>query len=348
MLTQEVDTKSSTAEGSVTISVDVPKGGTAFMVTGVGPSEGDYYVTLEQITSPAGKVVFDWQDWAGSTETLTDAIYAQSGPVGVVQWPIRGVDGPLTSGTWKVKLDTLENYDNLRYASGVDVTATTLVKRDPDFSAGNLSARIVWARGVDKNPGLQDAMAAAVLRWQEIWGGAGLTVDVTYATSDIDPSLDFGSNGSEGVLNAALDGSGHDLQIIVGDYIEGDPTLFGLAAGIPGSVVPSEHTFVLLSWLVHAGQNGVFNDEEIRIMGETLAHEPGHFMGLAHPVEQSYAAWDSLDDTEQCKSERPCEDDLGQNVMFPYPVCPSFTSCEPQGELTSEQATLMNQYIATL
>ena len=79
-------------------------------------------------------------------------------------------------------------------------------------------------------------------------------------------------------------------------------------------------------------------------MGETMAHEAGHYLGLFHPVETSYALWDALDDTPECDDSAACAAALGTNLMFPYPVC-AFSECEEQGLLTPKQVGVMHRYV---
>ncbi len=332
----------STKQGYLNVDVQIGGAETAFLVTGIG-RDASTTVALDSITSPDGTVVLSAGDWLGGTQFLSQAFYAL--PVGVAQWPIREQDAALEAGTWKVKFSTYKNYS---VGASLPVDVTTLVKRDDDFAKADVSVRIVWADDVELEPGLQEAMAVAVERWRTVWANEGLTLVETYDTSNIDADLGFGWEGDQSIENAANRGSGHDLQVIVGDYVEGDRGLYGLSAGIPGSVVPSDHTFVLVSWLVHAGNDGEFSDDETRILGETLAHETGHFLGLAHPVEADWQQWDALTDTTKCTSTNECQDALGNNLMFPYPVCSSWTECDPQGQMTPMQGAVMNRYTGAL
>ncbi len=342
MLDTRTELATSTKQGYLTVDVDISGGETAFLVTGIGQAASTT-VALESITSPNGDVVLSASDWLGGTQLLSQAFYAL--PVGVAQWPIREQDAALATGTWQVKFATYTNYS---VGTSLPVDITTLVKRDDDFSKADINVRIVWADGVDQEPGLEEAMAVAVERWRTVWANEGVTLVETYDTSNIDADLAFGWEGDQSIENAANRGSGHDLQVILGDYVAGDRTLYGVSAGIPGSVVPSEHTFVLVSWLVHAGNDGEFSDEETRILGETLAHETGHFLGLAHPVEADFEQWDALGDTEKCGTLNDCHAALGSNLMFPYPVCSSWTDCDPQGQMTPMQGAVMNRYTGAL
>ena len=82
-------------------------------------------------------------------------------------------------------------------------------------------------------------------------------------------------------------------------------------------------------------------------MGETMAHEVGHFMGLFHPVEQTFDRWDACDDTPNCASAAECEGVLGNNLMYPAPVC-DFTSCIEQDQLSDVQVEILQRYTGAL
>jgi hypothetical protein len=101
---------------------------------------------------------------------------------------------------------------------------------------------------------------------------------------------------------------------------------------------------VLVSWLKHAGPDGIFEDLDIETFGETLAHEVGHFLGLYHPVGQYFDQWDALEDTPQCTNRATCEAELGANVMFPYVVCAGDAACIRQEDLTEDQVGVLVRY----
>jgi hypothetical protein len=328
------------SSGKLVVDVDVDADMSAFLVTGIAGDE-DARLALVSITDPAGEIVVRSGDWLFSPETLTGSFYA-SNQVVAAQWPIRQEDGPLVPGTWKVQLSSTED--------GADIDVTTMTKADPDFQSGVVDVQIVWCDGVDQEPGVADAVGVAVERWRTVWADRGLTLNESYVNSDIDPDLEFFTAGSLGILNSAQNGNGHAIQVVIGDLIAGQRSLYGVSAGIPGSIAPSEQTFVLISWLTHAGVDGEFDSyEEKRILGETMAHETGHFMGLAHPVEVYWGQYDALGDTDECSSQNSCIGSLGDNLMFPFPVCYGYaTGCTAQGKITGNQERVLQQYLATL
>nr|MBA2320209.1 hypothetical protein [Deltaproteobacteria bacterium] len=336
MLATTVSDERSTAAGKLFVDVPIADGVTAFLVTAEAEDE-ENRLALVGITDPSGAVVLDAADWFFSPQTLTTSFYGD-GPLVTSQWPIRQEDGPITPGTWTVELSASED--------DASIAVTTLAKADPDFALGVVDVQIIWAEGVEAEPGVLAAVEVAVERWRTIWADRGLTLRETYVTSSIDPNLAVYPDGNLAILHAAEDATGHSLQVIIGDLVAGDRALYGVAAGIPGTVVPTRKTYVLVSWLVHAGFDGTFDTfEEKRIFGETLAHETGHFMGLVHPVEVGWGWFDALLDTDECPSQGSCQTDLGDNLMFPYPVCTGYAEdCLQQGTITLDQKRVLQQY----
>ena len=327
--------------GSLTVDIDVSAEQSAFLVTATSSS----YLVAEGIEDPHGDVALDFRDWADTDELLTAGIFFLGRQNAVLNWPVRGVDGALDSGRWRVELLTLTE-DGAR-APNASVDVVTQTKTDDDLSAGVLRVRVVFADGVDE---LDDVVAAtedAVDHWASIWAAHGLELDVTWATGTVDADLPFLSEGSPEVeLEAAL-GTDHDVTVIVGESIGDWTEVLGEAGGIPGTLVATEHAAVGVSWLANSGADGAFDAQDIRIFGETMAHEVGHYAGLFHPVEADGSYRDALDDTEDCADSRSCERSLGRNNLFPYPIC-SLSGCMVQDELSGDQVEVLQRYVGVL
>ncbi len=112
---------------------------------------------------------------------------------------------------------------------------------------------------------------------------------------------------------------------IVQDFLE--PGTFGLAAGVPGpnGVLGTSWSGVVLSVDTHLSADGT--TIEAALLGETLAHELGHQLGLFHTTELEGREHDPLDDTPECSASRDvdgdgelsvpeCLEEGGRNVMF--------------------------------
>jgi hypothetical protein len=98
---------------------------------------------------------------------------------------------------------------------------------------------------------------------------------------------------------------------------------------------------VAISWLQHAGKDGTLDDQDVQTMGETMAHEAGHFLGLFHPVEFSdgtASSYDSLGDTPACSTRSDCDASLESNLMYPY------ATGAVQDDLTAEQVGVLHRW----
>lgn len=326
--------------GRATVSFDVPPGAASFQLTG----ESDEYLLVQDLTDPSGRTALDWVDWIYNPRGLTLAFFPMRTTV-ALNWPIRAVDGTLEPGRWSATLAATDA--DYYYVPNADLTVTSTVKFDPSFADGVVSVQVVYARRVDSDPAVVSAVEGAVGRWAEVWAQQGAVLAVEYTSSDIPANLGFAYTGSADVAALARQKDPEQLQLVVGETILGDAYTFGVSAGIPGTLEATPDTFVVVAWLTHAGADGVFDADEIRLMGETMAHEVGHYTGLLHPVEAYYDAWDALDDTPECGTAGSCEAQLGSNLMFPYPIC-SFASCAPQGDLTPDQGGVMQRYVGAL
>lgn len=113
--------------------------------------------------------------------------------------------------------------------------------------------------------------------------------------------------------------------LIVQDFLE--PGTFGLAAGVPGpnGVLGTSWSGVVLSVDTHLSADGT--TIEAALLGETLAHELGHQLGLFHTTEAEGGEHDPLADTPECPASRDtdgdgelsvpeCLEEGGRNVMF--------------------------------
>lgn len=326
-------------DGYVQIPVEVGSGVRSFQVI---PSRDDDYVTVDYIYAPNGNAVFDWEDWWDSNESLTEAIYPYSN-MATMNWPIREEDPALTEGTYEVWVAAVDSQG--RYDSNMDVSATILQRRDSNFNQGSLHVAIAYAGGLESDTEVSSGVEAAVDYWAQLYDSYGVAMTVEYTTIDIDSDLEAPDRGSPEYKALYSSLSERSVVVIVGELINGDQWLYGQAAGIPGPFAATEISVVAVSWLVNAGSNGVFSEEEIYLFGETMAHEVGHYLGMYHPVESSYNYWDALSDTPECTSMNNCESQMGDNLMFPYPICYSMSNCERQGELTDGQIGIVQRYV---
>ena len=339
----ELCTADATSTGDGTVEVTVPVDGErAFLVTGVADTGAT--VAVASLSNPDGKKIVDWYDWvigSHADESLTYSFFVASDTV--FNWPIREVDGTLHDGLYTVGLGTYDTDMEPHVRAQVPVELTLHKNHADGFAGGTVRVRIVYADGLGDDPVVVNGTEEAVEVWREVWSAFGIALDEAYRTSNIDPALPWPGTGDSELEEAAELSDGTHVVVVIGETLDGGWDYLGLSGSIPGALVPTSRSRVAISWLANAGIDGKFDDVELQVYGETLAHEVGHYLGLFHPVESTYDLWDALDDTEQCTTEGQCEDDLGANLMFPWPVC-GVTGCVSQDQLTAEQQGVMHRY----
>jgi hypothetical protein len=233
------------------------------------------------------------------------------------------------------------------YQTGMPVDLTLHRNGDADPASGTVRALVVYADGLAEDPEVAGGTEAAVEVWRDVWGAYGIELEAEYVPSTIDPALPWPGSGEGPVEAAAALSDGTQVVVIVGDTIDGGIDYLGVSGSVPGTLIPTARSGTVVSWLANAGVDGAFSEEEVRIYGETLAHEVGHYVGLFHPVEEGYDYWDALDDTPECTNAGACAGALGDNLMFPWPVCDGH-ECLVQDELTDDQQQVMQRYSGTL
>lgn len=319
----------------------------SFLLTAVAE---DGQIAVEEVIAPDGTSELYWDDWVNgemANNSLTFAFWEDVDTV--MNWPIREVDGDLATGTYTVVLGTYTFGDYAEYKRNVPVDITLHRNRDADLDQGAINALVVYADGLDSDPEVTSGTEAAVEVWKEIWGAVGMDLTVTYETSTLGADLPWPGTGGSEMLDAAGLADGSEITVIVGETIDGSYDYLGVSGNVPGTLIPTSRTGTVVSWLANAGLDATFDEDEIRTYGETLAHEVGHYIGLFHPVEDGYDYWDALDDTVQCTSAGECESVLGENLMYPWPVCnKAKTECLTQSELTNNQSGVMQRYSGTL
>lgn len=327
-------------DGWATLNVTIEPGDTSFLVNAFGPD----VLSIDHVIDPDGNIALDWNDWVG-TESLTSAFFPCDDDGCnrdvALNWPVRTVDGPLVPGIWSVVVATTNaDFD---WIDDSPVTATTVIKRDADLATSIVPVRIVYASGVSAQPGVAAGIEGSVEVWREIWGRYGLTLQETYDEVDITANIDFPSSDNDAIAAATADSAPGQLTMIIGEEIGNDAFWLGYSGGIPGALVPGPRSGVIVGWLSCAGPDGEFSTSDMRIAGETMAHEVGHFQGMFHPNETDFEAWDALEDTDKCRTRAACEAANGNNLMYPITV----TGIGPQEDLTPEQLGVMMQYVGS-
>jgi hypothetical protein len=328
--TELLGTVNSGNRGTAAFTVDVSGDETGFTLF----AEADELLSIEEIRDPDGRVVTQWEDWYYVPNDLTDAFYPYYPDV-VFTWPMREEDGPIDAGAWTVVVATVDA--DWAYLGNVDVTARARIRADDDDAAATIRVALVFAENVEDEPGVREAVDGAVARWREVWEPVGLTLELREVESGLDPTLQPFWDPTTEADDAAAFAQDGEIVVFFGETLNGTLAWYGLSGGIPGPLEVTDRSATLVSWLAHAGMNAEFDDDEIGLMGETMAHEVGHYVGLQHPVQTDYARWDALDDTVECDRQAECESALGDNIMYPLSICEPGGDCVDTFRLTDAQ-----------
>jgi len=333
-------TVSTKSNGLGDFKIKFEPGETAFLATAHSPSI-ERQVHMRQLLAPGNVILFDALEEVEGVRTKTNAGFL--GDAASLNWPVKARDVALVDNdkyTLQIGLADL----NATYVAG-DVDLDILIKQDAGLQGGELDVAIAYAGSVGDDPTMVAATEAAVEHWRDLYAPLGITLNVEY--------YDY----SVGQFEAPGVGSGADFEaiaeqtpirsinVVIAEQITGLTDVYGITGDIPAPLVATTKSAVLVSGLYASGADAVFTDQEIRLYGETLAHESGHYLGLFHVVETSWAAWDDIDDTSECQTESDCASDHGRNLMFPFPLCGITGVCTPQEELTSGQGGVTQRYV---
>lgn len=323
--------------GTARVEIEVLPGETEVLVTAEVP-EG-YRTHVRAVYDPNEQVVFQAFDWTGTEYSKTNAGYVS--PTVTLNWPVSEDDDELLPGPYTFEFGVVDEGE--AYQSQ-PVFFDALLKADDEFDEGDLRIDIVFIDGLEDDDDLRDTVDTAIGIWEGLYGGIGIDIDVeqfAYDESSLAPPA-FGD--AEAYTDLATVTRFRAVNVVLAPSIESYEQIFGIAGDIPGPLIATGRSAVLINASLSAGADGRFSAEETRLLAETMAHEVGHFLGLFHPVETSWEQWDVLDDTDECETELECVRDLGNNLMFPFPVCAGFT-CTPQNDITDAQADVAHRYV---
>jgi hypothetical protein len=161
------------------------------------------------------------------------------------------------------------------------------------------------------------------------------------------PSSTVALDGPEEyALRAAFRAQRFALTVYVVAAFDGEPDTLGISGSIPGAngIDGVASTGVIVALSSHEAASGAVDWE---LLGETIAHEAGHQLGLFHTTEAEGLDHDALADTPECPADRDADGDGevsaeecagagGDNFMFW-----AMPDHAPQTASSARQATLL-------
>lgn len=261
---------------------------------------------------------------------------------GGIAMPISASTAPDGGGCLFVQPAVLENREG---ESGT----MHIVTKHGDVGTGLLNINLVVMKGVNLS---QAELDASIARMDEVWsGGGGPNVgDIALYELEGSTLLDY-ADSNELRRTELPDADPQAINLFIIDDYADEPGTLGEAGGIPGplGVHGVDGAGVIVALDGHRLANGTL---DVTTMGETMAHEVGHQVGLFHTTEWDGSTTESLPDTPDCPSSadrnndgeytaEECADYDGRNFMFW--VAGSFT----QDGVSPEQAQVLSQSVVT-
>ena len=258
--------------------------------------------------------------------------------------PSRVVDPPLIPG------DSITASVSVT-GSSTNVVFTIASRADGNLNGGSLNVNVFLVGPVAQSGEIRDVINSAIQVMRNIYSSAaGISLNVRVIDISGPALLPTPFGGSTFYGSAAASAPFPSVNIFVGTDIGGSASgALGVSSGIPGPPTPSLRSAVVVSLSAGSGPDGNFSSVETRLLGETFAHEAGHFMGLFHPVEIANGPttdFDPISDTPTCATFGDClaNISLTSNLMFPTPVENEQGALIPQNNLSGGQAGVMNRY----
>ena len=155
--------------------------------------------------------------------------------------------------------------------------------------------------------------------------GTTLTVKDTITVSESQYDT-ISSSFTDSTTSALVSKGSKDTVnlFFVEDQIPGETAAYGVSGGLPGPMGIASSWNGALNFLTAHATGTTLNSQ---LLGETAAHEMGHWLGLYHTSESTGTSFDPLSDTAECPISRDndsdgkvypeeCDGYGADNVMF--------------------------------
>jgi len=314
-------TQTNQGDGYLSGSFVVPGNGISFMLATF--KDNNSVVSFYSLNDPNGtNILSSLGTWAG---------YGFASVL-VPQTPNFSVK----AGTW-----TFKNYANdrvkLSLRTGETPSATTFTVQ-PYITGSTWSA---------------DDIASALSVMSNIYNKNGINLSFKGTISISESQYATVSSSFVDSTTSALVSQGSKDTVnlfFVEDQSSSEISLLGVSAGLPGSMGIVSSWNGVINYLSAHATGSTLNSQ---ILGETAAHEMGHWLGLFHTTEANGTSFDPLSDTPQCTIIRDddrdgkvypeeCEGYGADNLMFWTAWSTSSqASGKKQENLSSEQQYIL-------
>ena len=284
----------------------VPSNGLSFTLSIF--SDNNSLVYFASLTDPDASNLLD--------NTSTPNIYAQTSGFGALSYGGGSMLVPYSSsfsakaGTWSFIASNNDRvYLGLRTGS---TPSSTTISIQPYITGTTWSASDISA-------------ALTVMSNIYSTNGITLTIKETITISESQYST-ISSSFSNSTTSALISQGSTDTVnlFFVEDQLSGESAAYGVSGGLPGPTGIASSWNGVLNFLTAHATGTTLNTQ---LLGETAAHEMGHWLGLYHTSESTGTSFDPLSDTAECPISRDndsdgkvypeeCDGYGADNVMF--------------------------------
>ena len=284
----------------------VPSNGLSFTLSIF--SDNNSLVYFASLTDPDASNLLD--------NTSTPNIYAQTSGFGALSYGGGSMLVPYSSsfsakaGTWSFIASNNDRvYLGLRTGS---TPSSTTISIQPYITGTTWSASDI---------------SAALMVMSNIYSTNGITLTIkdTITISESQYST-ISSSFSNSTTSALISQGSTDTVnlFFVEDQLSGESAAYGVSGGLPGPTGIASSWNGVLNFLTAHATGTTLNTQ---LLGETAAHEMGHWLGLYHTSESTGTSFDPLSDTAECPISRDndsdgkvypeeCDGYGADNVMF--------------------------------
>ena len=321
-------TQTNEGDGYLSGSFEVPSNGISFMLGTF--MDNNSVVGFYSLTDPDGTNILS------SSSALYNFSSGRTGGYGFASVLVpHTTNFSAKAGTW-----TFKNYANERVkltlrTGSTPSTATFIVQ--PYITGTTWTANDI---------------ASALFVMSNIYSNNGITLSVKDTITISESQYATVSSSFIDSTTSALVSQGSDETVnlfFVEDQPSSETSILGVSAGIPGTMSIASSWNGVINYLSAHATGSTLNSQ---LLGETVAHEMGHWLGLFHTTEAAGASFDPLSDTAQCPSSldgdndgkvyaEECDGYGADNLMF---WTTWSTSSQAAGK-TQENLSTEQQYI---
>lgn len=287
-------------QGSQVLTVQVPQGALSLTLIANNPNGGN--TVIYRVEDPMGRVPVDSQNPQSPIESLPLA------GMGIVQIP-NSLRADLHAGSYSFAVASMEH-------AQAHILAVIKLGQPQTTGTLNLNCFFVGIPGLAaNNASTHPQFQATLARLKSVYRKAGVNIGSAQyfdivgnqaAEFTVIDSVDGANSELVRMFELSANAPSRALNLFFVQEIKGADdgfTILGVAGGIPGAGPLNGTKASGVAVTIANFSPGA------DVIGHTVAHESGHYLGLRHLSESNGSAHDPLTDTAECSSVRDANGD---------------------------------------